>query len=170
MITPSRFKRLSKAGKRCAIIRDALKQIEVKAYRVKRGVYSQPSLTRDAGCSINQEVLTQDKPVKCQCCDTGALFLSTVRITNKFDDANVNGDSVVDKLIPYFKPRQLVLIEAAFEQKESPPLYWSGIVGGVVSWEDRARAVTFGAKYKSALARTRAIFGNMLRNKGIFTP
>lgn len=176
-MTPTQFRRLGATAKRKAIIRDALKQIEVRKFRPVNMTYVTPidprplSHTDDYCPILNRESLTGKKAPACEVCATGAMFLSAVRKGNWFDSSDVNPEDVLDTLTSYFTVPQILMVECAFELRFTPPL--SNEVNNYAEWPDeyeRDAAVAFGKRYRSATGRLRAILKNMLKNKGIFTP
>lgn len=152
-------KRLTKAEKRVAVAKDALKQLHTEKYLAETGTY--------IGCNIDdtlgsdwrpdqaQKELKTMKP--CSVCARGALLLSAVR---KFNEATVS-DVLQTKEWPsadLFGWEQLSLIEAAFELWEEN--------GG----KPMPKAFAFGNKFTNDHDRLVAILKNVIKNNGTFKP
>jgi hypothetical protein len=167
-----------KARKRLAVkvAKDIIKQIDLKVIKPIEGVYVE-DLNGAKACEVAQlsDSKKQAKVLQkeCEACALGSMFLSLVKIDNKFQfyawDDEENMDSIVEvseyemrgRLEDVFTAEQLALIEGAFE-------VWGG--DEEANSDDSVRAYKFGNRYKTPKRRLRAICLNIIDNKGLFVP
>ncbi len=176
MPTKSTLSKLSKAQARVVIAKDAIATVlahqnaRAGTYlRVKDQEETVPALTQGTVCDI------LDKG--CEGCAMGQLLLAQVRLFNKievpfFGDTTyqwVEIEHLSKGLQNYFTPKQLALIESAFEQSymEGGGSYY----GGSIQFDrEQRRAVDFGYRFDDENERFIAIARNIVRNKGTFVP
>jgi len=112
----------------------------------------------------------------CEVCALGACLLSVVALENKFQftaegDLFVTNKSVYDRLRSVFTPRQLTLIEDAFETRTTNGLAREyAYDNSYVEVEGQHEAQLFGMKYPTDKLRLRAIMKNIIKNGGEFIP
>jgi len=114
----------SKAGpaqRRILIAKDALAQIKLKKMDVRTGFFTNiprfSELVPDGGTVQLQKLLHDPDAPQCRGCALGTLFLSSVRMRNRFMIAeDTDGDEEIIPLLKEFSPKQRQLIEMAFEQ------------------------------------------------------
>lgn len=156
-----KFENMTKAQKRVAIAKDALKQLKAKRYNLTYDDYAK------SGVPINQSSLKQPN-IMCECCQAGAATLSAVRLGNKWNDGSrfMDGGDVLKVLGRYFSQRQILSIEAAFMITKFPVMadYTD------LSETPFTKACDFGAREFDMKTRFRAIFQNIIDNKGTFKP
>lgn len=187
-----KFKRLTPAGKRVAIAKDVLAQLNAKMILARSGVYfsSKPveellntyeSVSGSWNYDSRQDKLKAEledtqlcdvlEGQKCTVCGIGAAFVSAVRLGDDLTVPNAGTDdgSMREYLVRYFEPEQVGAIESAFEEE----CFMSVAVGwGVTTaqYDLETRAIAFGQQYRSDAKRLRAIFENIIANKGTFVP
>lgn len=155
------FKKLSKAGKRVAIVKDVIDSLKAKKYFAKKSIYLEIN-EKDYGI-VNQEVLCSDNTV-CTVCALGGIFASKVKIANEFsNDLELTHDGDMRKnLSKYFTEYQLHLIEAAFEGWEK---------GNVSTWKLKNNDhMKYIRSYSNPNDRMIVIMENIIENKGTFKP
>jgi hypothetical protein len=173
------FKKASRAEKRVMVAKDVIARLKTKQYRATEGRWVEPTMRNfipyDAReLSLQKQIVEESE--KCACCGIGAVTLSCIVFNNNatlgdltdhkldFDVMeNTEGDKFGLKKI--FSPRQLALIEIAFENGE-----------GYYQLEDRGRLFTkaefnkLSAQYKGYQPTTKliAIMKNIVENNGEF--
>lgn len=176
------FKSLSKKGKRVAIAKDVLKQLEKDKYIARKGVYT--SYLTDL--STSQEEFGQlnvrenfDKINKCEVCALGSMVLSCTKFVNKlsFNDINSETARMWNLLRKYFSDKDLVLMEYSFEGFKEPKNNSRDALNGVankfnvfLSSEEYKKCKTFFDKYESIDERLKGIMKNIIKNEGKFKP
>lgn len=157
------FSRLSKAAKRVAIAKDVIQQIKAGQFAIETGVWAEVNNNNAISSDVNQNMLLgRREPLKCNCCAVGAAFLSSMRLFNVAEfNEQVSEEYAFDQLERYFTYNQLRLIEQAFEIDEGA-CHPDG--------PESDRAIELGRKYSDETERALAIFQNIVRNKGTFTP
>lgn len=145
----------SKAQMRIAIAKDAIKQINGKAYRMKRSNWASWE-----GERIDQQILAADKPPKCECCAMGAALLSSIRLYDEcaIDRRHASSNETHIQLEKFFSGSQIALIESSFEDGDG---YYIGTT---------KKTRLFYARHPNDTKRALAIFRNIVRNKGTFKP
>jgi len=138
----------TKARRRVAVARDALRQVQAKKMVATSGLYAQ--LGKDVPLNaINdgKEFQKFVKHVKCQVCARGALFISTVRKEDSFAPGQafrgIARATIDTRLLGLFSSGQLEDIEDFFEGG-----------GASIFPDDTGRLV--------------AILKNIIKNKGTF--
>jgi hypothetical protein len=146
------FWKKDKVAQRVAIAKDVLKQLADKKYFARKMCYISNNV-RYSGAEDLQAFLLNKNP-KCECCALGVSFLSLARLGDKLSlsDRDYRGT-----LAPIFGKKQVALIETTFEG-------WGKAIGGSKAGE------AFFQKYPEPNERMKAIFKNIVKNKGVFRP
>src|SRR5688572_19550646 len=127
--TKSKWADMSKAQKRVAVARDVLKQLKIGKYNAEEGTWAEVFMAKEfdekkaIGCELQSFV---KKAESCTVCGLGAVFVSLVRIDDRFKirDGDVGyqrnfvlgDDTLIKRLKAIFSREQLSMIEAAFEK------------------------------------------------------
>lgn len=183
----------TKAERRVAVLKDALKQLAEGKYfgRVGRVFFGQDrldSLMRDSLGDIQMQDLIKKSmrgatSSQCMVCARGALLISRIKLENKFKKNDfVNGvdeatkfdeDCSIDKyLMKLFSAKQIALMENAFETAQSllPIGRYEGINRDILTPGEDQASMKFGNQYRNPNDRLIAIFTNAIKNGGIFKP
>ncbi len=140
---------------RIRIAQDALKQINM--VNPSAGVYCMFPYALPANESLQKFLIEQHPP--CDVCALGSLFLSNIRINNKFNTDKINQHSMIGRddilasLREYFDYDELDEIEKAFEGNCGERDY-----------------NYFVADYPEDSVRLELILNNIIDNKGAFKP
>lgn len=173
------FEKLSPARKRVAIARDALAQLGARL-RASQGVYVKTEVLADANREgkFNTQLQKLFKKVEeCTVSAKGALFVCQLDRTNRLKLSEVKiythasdqlqGGDVTNYLERLFTPRQLELIESAFEcrdmrddDSEEDDEIWVAVEFGEL----------FVDEFNDDELRLRAILENIVANRGTFKP
>jgi hypothetical protein len=158
-----------------AIAKDALKTMG--RYKVGHGKFvAMPGLKCDAlGDELQKHLPQIEKKKRCQVCADGMLFISAVRLFDRFKIDSELVDILGQGFEVQVAPGELLgflekkiganatrLIETAFETGGG--FYYDASKPGYHA------AVSFGNKYSGATKRLEAILKNIIRNKGEFRP
>jgi hypothetical protein len=126
----------AKAKLRVAVARDVIKQLKLEKYRAVTGIYCQfglasrrdPELLYDNPPELKPGVQLQKqfrRIKQCKVCGIGAVFISMVRLRNRFvmseserDLGEISEASIRDLLLKHFSYIQIGLIETVFEGSE----------------------------------------------------
>lgn len=179
---------MTKAEKRVAVARDVLAQIRAKTIKPSRGNYIAATLSVIPREGDDVQALLRDGKVKsCQSCALGSAFLSYARLYDNvkvepygefspemdypsvggaIPTKRIHGDRPTDTLELVFDPKQLELIEHAFEA----PSRNVSIPDYELTEADIALAKKYGKRYRKDDERLVAIMRNIVRNKGTFKP
>jgi hypothetical protein len=152
------FRAMAPAEQRRAIVRDALAQLERGNYLSCSGVYlSHPNIVPNL--NLRDLFVDSEPQVPCAVCALGACFVSAVRLDDDYVTAgeaeiSLRFGDLYDKLVQFFTPYQIEMIEAAFEIPSTfddfhvaNDLYASSLFGRMVNgnrWtgsEDRLIAI-----------------------------
>lgn len=158
----------SPAAKRVAVARDALAWLRAGALQAETGNYVKPFqelpiYTLDGHKQLRDVVFGETTV-----CALGALFIAHVV---RFDDCTVaeyahsrlqQRNLIETKMKGTFEPKELELIESAFECGDLTYLSWPK-----KTVDD---AIAFGNRYRSARNRLVAILENIIANEGNFRP
>jgi len=157
------------------IAKDVLKQI--RFLNVQQGKYlyfNRLGIMKDknsVGESLQSLLPELLKQKECTVCGLGACFLSHVKLYNKFDidsgilySKEVNSDQMFPVLVKSLGPRNMALIESAFETSDRSSNFRVTRVEA-----DILAAVRFGRKHRDCSKRLRAIMLNVIKNDGEFT-
>jgi hypothetical protein len=147
------YRKASPVQRRRMIVKDALKQIEAGQIKPTSGTYIR--VWPDKGKPVVdlddplQPVLLEQGAVTCDCCAKGALFVSAVRLSNRFNgDPTGIGSGTINETVEW-PEENYHEIESAFESDRGD---W---------WFDT---------YPDDTKRLVAILKNILRNKrALFT-
>jgi len=146
------YEKATPEQRRVMIAKDALQQIKNGRITPTEGTYVKLwGETLDRGEPL-QPVLFKDGPITCNCCAKGALFISAVRLSNRWTgDPTGIGSHEINRLVewPDSNYRE---IEVAFE-------LWT---------EEYPWSKKWLRKYPDKEPRLVAILRNIIRNKGTF--
>lgn len=178
------FEKLSPARKRVAIIRDALAQLGSRLVPEHKTYVSAPEIAHLLRENPNAQLQQAfNKMEECSVCAKGALFVCLVdranalKITDLQYDTRSNGTfdgKEVDTYLPnLFSENQLELIETAFEGRA-----YGSTLSTTNSFSALGAAREFYELFKYSTDEEdtkpetilRAIFENMVANKGTFKP
>lgn len=178
----SQFKKLPRRKQRLLIAKDVLKRLATKQLKPQQSVWVVPTADAKIGGSL-QEYVKAKKP--CQVCALGGIMASFAGFANAMNfRTNGWGDPVVwfqgqgirNRLTKIFGGAQLRNIEAAFEKGNGLFRYdrFPGAKIDEKTWQITSPEIEkikkFSRRYKSAKGRFRAIFQNIVKNKGEFVP
>ncbi len=161
-----------------AVAKDVLKQIP--KLNVTTGIYLTlaPNVLQeeDEGKELQPLLpkLLNKKTKPCKVCALGACFISHVGLFDKFklpmySSTEITSEDFRPELRKYFGPRQLALIESAFECQECDIELGYGSYDGK-KYKALKAAANWGDKYKDDTKRLRAIMRNIIKNAGEFIP
>lgn len=189
-----RFWAMTDTQKRVAIAKDIIKQVEANKIKATSGTYIHLINLKSKVSKEDQALDKLFKEKGCKACALGSCFIALVDMGDKLKLSDItkvgegarydedqssyyyselnDDDNWRPELRKIFSPKQLTLIESAFEDykfidDEDKALY---------SYEsehyppDLKAAITFGKKYRSAKRRLIAICENTIKNKGVFKP
>lgn len=178
--TNKAFDAASPEQKRVMIAKDVIERVKTKRLRPVTGNFlRRDQLQAESGSFkdfLNKDILTNgDESETCVVCAKGALFCSIIGRVNKMSVDEVRGmdfsthsfnDRGHNKLLEYFSPDQVDLIETAFE---------GGSFLKIADWTDREKSIAFFNKvgvnkYSKSKERLIAICKNIIKNKGTFKP
>jgi hypothetical protein len=168
-------KKLTKAQMRVAVARDVIKRIRARSIKPTSGLYLNTSFHLDISRNDVSKQIIEQLPKKCEACAIGGMFLSSLRLYNKYKPnkylltGNANDtlgpvstliSSVSmreDQLKKYFTDKQLGLIENVFETTHNI---------------NHQRINVFLEKHNksSRAVLLIAIMKNIIKNKGTFKP
>ena len=180
------FKAASAAKKRVLIAKDVIEQINAGRYFPSPGTWVEPTYSDGRWLNIVntfgedasvRELFLSEKISMCDCCALGGMFMSCTLYNNQttaeqFEEEVGFGGNLPD-LVPkrgkisnglnkFFDPKQLKLIEAAFEGNIGAFQFRaSALCEKLYAWSDR---------YPAAEERMIAIMENIVTNKGVFKP
>lgn len=190
------FSRMRKGERAVAIAKDALQQIKSQKYEPTSGTFACLYLTQLPSGNHNlQKLLQKDQVNRCEVCGVGALFVSTVRYTNKYDIhkplygyelAELDIEDDILRLTKHFG-KDIYLVEVAFElgsgychidpwDDDRYYIINSGIPDlkpstfEVSPAQAIASSIKFGECFDNQTERLRQILLNIIRNKGRFKP
>lgn len=175
------FNKLSKLEKRVVIAKDVLKQLKTKKFIAASGDYISSNFSSMFNHDISADIKTNYKKIKnCKVCALGACLLTITKFDTKllfkYIIPNILLDSSpkVDKLFTsIFSPKQLLMIEYAFEGKIGFK-YGEQVLKQTLSGEEIDSCINFygGFPGKDECSEDRliAIMNNIITNKGIFKP
>jgi hypothetical protein len=170
--------KMTKAQVRVEVAKDVIRSLRLLT--VRNGVYFKPAGSLElvnsiVSSSTDSKRVAQKLKNGCEVCALGACFLSSVRLTNKWEFEGfeehwtgpeqvraVEREVLEEKLHKIFTPFQIDLIETAFEEYNCTNLASDRNVIG--------RAISFGSKHYDSTSRLRAIMKNIIKNNGTFKP
>lgn len=164
------FEELTIPQQKNRIVKDAISQITMKNINPTEGHYLKFSTFPEPNESL-QDIFSSGEN-KCIACAKGAIFASCVLNVNKVYSEDPYGEEyfIKEKLIKWFTPLELDMIETAFERfvvsddenkLEHPEGFYPYDLG--------EKCIKFGKRYKNPKNRLLAILNNILENK-VFTP
>lgn len=171
-----------KAEQCVTVAKDVIKQLEAKFFVAKRGDYLIfDKLKKSINTSTQLDALfskVKSTNGKCEVCGIGSCFVSLVGLGNNFKSDKLFGETIENGehswdvnmrplLRKVFSPRQLSMIESAFEQSsymDNKDKYSDIFESNMMD------AIDFGNKYASSHRRLKAIMQNVIKNKGTFKP
>jgi len=176
------FNKASKAERRVMIAEDVLLHITKKKIKPTNWTYFRLPMKKSRVIEPDeslQELMLSESKGACTACAIGALFYSKVVNYNACTtkqagatanytqyDVIVNDISMISNLKDSFAPKQLRLIELAFEGKHpGAGSYIHEFAGDLYH-----NCMNFHDKYNKASGRMRAIMKNIIKNKGTFKP
>lgn len=141
---------------------------------------------RDFAGKSMQKAMSSKKYKPCSVCALGSLFLAHIDKRNQIKVPTYGISSfnnlrvILETLSKYFSPKQLALIETAYEcrnvgSRESDMLGYTGTQYAIDTMEGngtvaRDTAIAFGQQFASANDRLEAIMKNIIFNDGKFRP
>lgn len=152
------YQKATPAQRRVMIAKDALKQIETGQINPMSGTYI--NLWGDGhveeGKPLQPVLLDEASAISCDCCAKGAMFISCVRLSNRYhgNPSGIDSDEI-NSLVNWPK-QNYDEIEAAFEGFYGDKGQYSD---WIPKWEQ---------KYPTDRERLPAILKNIIRNKGTF--
>ncbi|SRR5258706_8593439 len=157
--TVEQFEALPPAEKRIAVARDVLAQLDAERYVAASGIYVETDASIPVG-DLREGLLSRDP--KCHVCAKGAVFLSHVRLGDRFtSDGTRLGVNVVDSLGSSGYEQEVAL---RFE------IWGRGLAANLEAWfEDFDEDGEECSEVWGALdvdARLRALMENIIRNGG----
>lgn len=175
------FEALSAAEKRVAIASDALKQLQGEVIIAMNGEYLLDlTLSDESRIWVGEDLeVTLSSRTQCCVCEIGGLFCGLVHLQYGRREARVGGyhenrayeEDLRAALYPYFTPRQLTLMESAFETTTMVDHRDDAFYNeGGCSFCQVRDAIEFGKFYDSCSDRFAAILQNVIDNGGEFCP
>lgn len=178
-----RFRLAPKDKKRVMIAKDVLRQLKSGKLVANTGSYVGISHYRleDAGIEDPHTADIRSNYSKidsCTVCALGACLMSATKFGNILDFGDVGGrlrsisNEKVKKLFSkIFTPKQLLLVEVAFEGNSwGADRYGRDVLGADLSYDEAEACDNFYCRYKKDGNRLRGIMKNIIKNKGEFIP
>lgn len=159
-ISPARWNRMTNAQKTVAIAKDAI-------YRVRIGqmVPDTGNWVAVMGATHSRSLQTAMKDkVACECCALGGALCGLAFHENNLS-ISVAGDGPTERLLDVMGEENAKLIEIAFEVGLG-----SYSLDEIDDYKMADRAEEFGRRYSTPRGRFLAIFRNVVKHKGVFTP
>ena len=153
----------AKAETRVRIARDVIAQIKAGRFVAMVNRYFRCEVDGYA----DTDVKTATAGKQCHVCALGSLFASTIDRFNSLElpaiklRLGTGRDETEAYLSKYFSPKQLDIIEAAYEGEK---------FGYAATWEEARSAIQNFAHYTDNTHRMVAIMRNIIRNGGTFKP
>ncbi len=180
------FAKLGNAGKRVAIAKDVILQLNAKKIRAVTGNYlelngvTRKELDNNLGKDLRDFLNKRKKP--CLACALGSCFVSLTKIEDNFKlkekhlvYESIDDDDFRPRLNRIFGKEQIDMIESAFEISIMTN---SGVSDNWAPYGERTeeyeaklnQAKKFGGRYRGNESRLIAIMQNIIKNKGEFKP
>lgn len=159
------FKSLSPSEKRIAIAKDVLFQLKKGRYSASAGNY----VSFHQRHENNEDVQSNFNGIRCEVCAVGSAVMSCIKFTNDatFHQVKWDDEKVYEKLTKYFSKKQLCLMEYAFEgftEQHGKANDWNI----AITPSERSKTLAFYEKYFDTDLRLKAIWNNVINNKGVF--
>lgn len=163
------YKKASPAQRRVMIAKDALAQIERGKIRPESGTYVYLRNGHTIGYDTPlQPALLKDSPITCDCCAKGALFISCVRLSNRYNgNPSGIGSGGINSLVNW-PAGNYEDIEAAFELWHGDAGYDTGGYSTSYSWVRKWEEKYPEGGHEEDRDRLVAILKNIIRNRGLF--
>ena len=160
---------MTRAQMRVAIAKDVLKQISLHRIKIRAGGYWSIGPSGPSSFIYNIQPVGQEeiKEKHCTVCAAGAAVTSAIRLFNEEKISTRNScddDAVFIAGRRWFTKRQLAMIEAAFEDPGARPMVEH------ITFHEIDRCEQFAERNKSSIGRAKAIFENIIENRGNFVP
>jgi hypothetical protein len=152
----------SKAEQRVAIAKDALAWIKAGALIPSKGTYVSPEHDPRYTPETQGLQLRDINLGKCYVCAQGALFLAKAFRYDNVLATELHGGRM-PALLEHFEPKQLMLIEYAFED-------WSSIADIDIGVGSTRAIRRFVKRHPYSDKRMSAILRNIIKNNGTFRP
>ena len=173
------FAKMSPAARRVAIAKDVIAALNSKRFVAECGSWAAAPWDHDLSAENTCDAVMGARGTRCHVCGVGALFVSALRrfdaakvedvvdVNEEYDRAEADPGSFGGYLEAFFSPRQLSIIECAFELGDVNYADWRG---AKLSDKVQAKARAFGEAHDDPKARLRAIMRNIIANRGEFVP
>lgn len=175
-MTSKQFENLSPAERRVAIAKDVIAQIKCGRYMPDTGIYIEPEDIPGYEATSIQRIFNDIG--SCRVCEIGGIILSVTKFRNKLNKEDIgrvskdlNGRKINSILKGVFTPKQLFLIECAFEGYNSTADRYACDkmdVENCFSEEEVSKIDDFRAEYYDDADRMIVIMRNIIKNKGTF--
>lgn len=175
-----RFENLKKRKQRVLVALDVIKHLNTEKFQAEAGAYIDNVSLKDGTNGGNRDIKKTLKKVEaCSVCAMGACILSVAGYKNTLNWDDVGGQTSelnydkIRNILTMFKPKQLLMIETAFED------YHSGadrIARQVFEYEEDLTADELEAcrqfyrAHDNDRDRLMEIMKNIVRNEGKFKP
>lgn len=182
----SKFSKANKVRRKIILAKDVIAQIEAQKFIAKTGsfctieekdTYYNPinSLTKETSL---QKLINNNKN-QCNVCALGGIFTSLISITNNFNINSYQDPNDKDefwlRLAEVFTPKELIIIENAFEQGNGFFNTFNNCSNILESWNiteeqfnkiNTSKAISFGQRYLNLKDRMIAIMSKIIKDKG----
>lgn len=176
-LSTKQFNALPKAEKIILIAKDVIKQLNTKKLIANAGSYVN---IYNQGLKKDDDIQKNYSKVKeCRVCALGACMMSATKFGNilKVKDVGIgteelDNDNTRKLFNSIFSPKQLLLIETAFESHNLGTRYATDILDDTLELTDSEidKCNAFYDSYCYDKDRLIAIMENIIRNEGIFRP
>jgi hypothetical protein len=167
----NKFNSLSKAEKRVLIAKDVIAMVNAGKRQPITSFYLRINNSWDFSNNDSVQKIVDD--ISCYCCALGACLLSTIKYVNsvefhELDIINSDSSEIWRLLKSLFTPKQMLLIEYAFESKESGDRVGEDSFKQTLTEKEVELSIKFGKRYFYSKDRLIAIMENIIKNKGTF--
>jgi hypothetical protein len=159
------FGKLTKAQKRVAIAKDAIKQITAKSLTVESGRY----VVLPNNVAVLNQTSARRMKGPCRVCQIGQAIVCGIKLFNETSTESIEGSETnrAMKLVTrWFSEESAVAMEGSFENQDN----WVTENRVVFAYDKLLRIAAFRKRHKTYRARSVAIWKNVIRNKGEFVP
>lgn len=174
-------KKMTKKELRIAVAKDVLSALRTKKIKPAEGEFVRPSVCPTDLSASKKVAATIQKD--CVVCNLGAMFVSLVKLDNKFqfewleDPCSGNQEVYIRYPLPrmrdLFSAQQLILIEHAFEGPDSGYItdhFREYDPNAEVPQRLQDAAYKFYESHSDPAKRMRAVMQNIVKNEGVFKP